>query len=92
MFVWTIFCIYAAVMSLIGLILYGTDKARAKRGAWRIPEKVLLGVPFFGGAVGGLLGMLLFRHKTRHWYFWAVNLVGLLWQIAVFCIPLYGLL
>ena len=92
MFVWTIFCIYAAVMSLIGLILYGADKARAKRGAWRIPEKVLLGVSFFGGAVGGLLGMLLFRHKTRHWYFWAVNLVGLLWQIAVLCIPLYGLL
>ena len=92
MFVWTIFCIYAAVMSLIGLILYGADKARAKRGAWRIPEKVLLGVCFFGGAVGGLLGMIFFRHKTRHWYFWAVNLVGLLWQIAVLCIPLYGLL
>lgn len=92
MFVWTIFCIYAAVMSLIGLILYGADKARAKRGAWRIPEKVLLGVSFFGGAVGGLLGMILFRHKTRHWYFWAVNFVGLLWQIAVLCIPLYGLL
>ena len=54
MFVWTIFCIYAAVMSLIGLILYGTDKARAKRGAWRIPEKVLLGVSFFGGT--GIFG------------------------------------
>ena len=83
MFVWTIFCIYAAVMSLIGLILYGADKARAKRGAWRIPEKVLLLLSFFGGAAGGTLAMVLFRHKTRHWYFWFVNIVGLVWQAAL---------
>lgn len=72
-----------AALSLITLILYGMDKARAKRGAWRIPEKVLLGFSFFGGSVGGLLGMVLFRHKTRHWYFWLVNILGLLWQAAV---------
>ena len=91
MWIWFIFCIYAAVMSLAALILYGADKSKARRGAWRIPEKVLLGVAFFGGAAGGLCGMLLFRHKTRHWYFWAAGLAGLAWQIAVLCIPLYGL-
>ncbi len=67
---------YAAV-SLLTFILYGADKAKAKKGAWRVPEKVLLGFSFFGGAVGGLLGMTLFRHKTRHWYFWLVNFLGL---------------
>ena len=72
-----------AVISLITLILYGADKSKAKRRAWRIPEKVLLGFSFLGGAVGGLLGMVLFRHKTKHWYFWCVNFVGLLWQIGL---------
>ena len=55
----------------------------ARRGKWRIPEKALLLLSFFGGAIGGILGMLLFRHKTKHWYFWFVNIVGLLWQAAL---------
>lgn len=79
-----------AAVSLVALAFYGADKIKAKRGAWRIPEKVLLGLSFFGGAAGGLLGMLAFRHKTRHWYFWAVNALGLLWQVAAaVCIYVY---
>ena len=79
-----IYGILLAVISAVTFILYGADKGRAKRGAWRIPEKVLLGFSFFGGAPGGLLGMLPFRHKTRHWYFWAINLLGIAWQAALF--------
>lgn len=41
------------------------DKLKAKRGAWRIPEKTLIGVAAAGGSVGTLIGMYLFRHKTR---------------------------
>ena len=74
--------IFAAI-SLITFFLYAADKSKAKRRAWRIPEKVLLGFSFLGGAVGGLCGMNLFRHKTKHWYFWAVNVLGLAWQIAL---------
>lgn len=72
-----------AVMSVIALILYGSDKRRAQRGRWRIRESVLLSVSFFGGAVGALLGMKLFHHKTKHWYFWAVSFLGLAAQIAL---------
>ena len=72
-----------AVMSLVALFLYAADKRRAKRKRWRIAESVLLSVGFFGGAVGALLGMRLFRHKTKHWYFWVVNFLGLAWQIAL---------
>lgn len=79
-----IYGILLAVISAVAFVLYGADKGRAKRGAWRIPEKVLLGFSFFGGAPGGLLGMLAFRHKTRHWYFWAINLLGIAWQAALF--------
>ena len=58
-----------AVMSLVAFALYGADKRKAKRGQWRIPEKVLLLWSFLGGAIGGSAAMLLFRHKTKHWYF-----------------------
>ena len=81
----TVAVIFAAI-SLVTLIIYGADKVKAINGAWRIPERVLLGFSFFGGAVGGSLAMLLFRHKTRHWYFTAVNVIGLIWQIALLVI------
>lgn len=72
-----------ALLSVIAFCMYAADKKKAKKGAWRIPEKVLLGLGFLGGAIGALLGMKLLRHKTKHWYFWAVNIAGLLWQIAL---------
>lgn len=70
-------------MSLITLILYGVDKNRSRRGQWRIKESVLLALGFLGGSIGGLAGMSLFRHKTKHWYFRAVNLIGLAWQAVL---------
>lgn len=55
-----------AVMNLLSFTLMGIDKMKAKRGAWRIPEKALfLATALFGG-LGGVLGMQVFRHKTRH--------------------------
>lgn len=81
-----IILIIYAVLSLVNLFLYGFDKFKAQNGMWRIPEKVLLGFSLLGGAIGGLAGMWLFRHKTRHWYFWVLNFLGLAWQLAL---PLY---
>lgn len=72
-----------AVMSVLAFFAYGIDKRKAKKNRWRTPEAALLCLGFFGGAVGALLGMNLFRHKTRHWYFWVVNLLGLFWQAGV---------
>ena len=71
------------LMSLVAFILYGVDKRKAKKELWRIPEAVLLNFGFFGGAIGALLGMKMFRHKTKHWYFWFFNIFGLIWQIAI---------
>ena len=69
---------YLAAANVITALLYGADKAKARRGAWRIPERVLLGCGIGGGALGALLGMRLFHHKTRHWYFTAINTAALL--------------
>ena len=66
-----------ACASALAFLLFGIDKLRAKRRAWRIRESVLLGITMLGGSAGALLGMSLFRHKTRHWYFWAVVLLSL---------------
>ena len=57
---------YYAAVNILAFLLYGADKAKAKTGAWRISERTLLGIAFLGGAFGALLGMQLFRHKTRH--------------------------
>lgn len=55
-----------AAVNLLAFVLYGVDKLKAKKGAWRIPEATLLLVAFLGGSVGALLGMEVFRHKTKH--------------------------
>ena len=47
----------------------GIDKSKAKRRAWRIPEKTLFLLSIIGGSVGTWLGMYAFHHKTKHWYF-----------------------
>lgn len=74
---------YLAAVNLVTLALYGIDKAKARRGKWRIPEKTLLLLPLLGGSVGALAGMHLFRHKTKHWYFrWGIPAMLLL-QLAL---------
>ncbi len=57
---------FLLLMNLLCFLLMGADKSFARKGRWRIPEKVLFGVALFGGSLGGVLGMQLFRHKTKH--------------------------
>ncbi len=74
---------FLAFMSLVVFVMYGIDKRRAKRGEWRISEKALLSLGVLGGAAGGLLGMKFFRHKTRHTYFWVINIGALILQLIL---------
>ena len=60
-------------VSLITYVLYLVDKERSKRNAWRIKEKHLLLLSVFLGSIGGLMGLYIVRHKTKHWYFVVVN-------------------
>lgn len=71
------------VLNIAAYTAYGRDKRLAREHRRRTPEKVLLSLSFFGGAAGALAAMQLFRHKTRHWYFYAVGIAGLLWQTAL---------
>ena len=66
---WQLLKWYLLAVNLCAFVLMGVDKRRARRGAWRVSEKSLFLPALLGGAFGGVLGMGLFHHKTRHWYF-----------------------
>ncbi len=75
--------VWLIAINLVTFAVYGADKRRARRGAWRVPEKTLFLLPLLGGSIGALLGMRVFRHKTKHWYFvWGVPAI-LLAQAAL---------
>ena len=79
----TVLLVWLAAINLVTFAVYGIDKAKAKRGAWRVPEKTLFLLPLLGGSLGALLGRRVFHHKTKHWYFvWGIPLI-LLAQIAL---------
>lgn len=59
------FILYLIIMNLMSLLLFGIDKRRARNKLWRIPESTLLGISLLGGSLGSILGMSLFRHKTK---------------------------
>ena len=80
------------VMNLLAFALMGIDKAKAKASAWRIPEKPLFLVTALFGGLGGTLGMNVFRHKTKHWYFKFGFPVLLVIQLAVLALVLPKLL
>lgn len=60
---------WLALINLAAFGAMGVDKRRAKRDAWRIRERTLFLLALFGGSVGAIIGMRIFHHKTRHWYF-----------------------
>lgn len=64
-----IFLLLLLLVNIYTFYLFASDKRKARQNEWRIPESRLLNWCFIGGAVGGLLGMILLRHKSRHWKF-----------------------
>lgn len=76
--------VYMLIISIIGFLLMGIDKSKAKRNAWRIPEKKLFMIAFLGGGAGVWLGMRVFHHKTLHLMFkYGVPAITLLEFIGV---------
>lgn len=61
--------LYLIIINVITFAIYGMDKWRAMTRQWRIREKKLIGLALIGGSVGAVIGMTIFHHKTRKWYF-----------------------
>ena len=82
--------IYLCIINAISFLLMLIDKQKAKKNRWRIRERTLLGVSAIGGSIGGLLGMYLLRHKTKHLKFAiGIPVFSLLHLIALCCFREY---
>ena len=77
--------LYLLIINAISLLLMLADKRKAQQNLWRIPERTLFTAALFGGSIGSILGMYLFRHKTKHWYFVLGMPAILVVQIMLFC-------
>ena len=54
--------IYLVLINLVSIIVTISDKVKAIKRKWRIPESTLLLL----SALGGSVTMLIIRHKTKH--------------------------
>ncbi len=82
--------VYFILMNILGLAIMGIDKLKARKRAFRIPEAALFTVAAFGGSLGTTLGMFLFHHKTRHWYFLYGMPAILIIQVIIFFVLYYA--
>ena len=81
---------YILIINASGFFSMLADKHKARKNAWRIPERTLLLIALAGGSIGSLLGMHLFRHKTQHPKFalglpliLAVQVVAMVWIVLL---------
>lgn len=63
---WKILAVWLLITNLTGFMQMYIDKRRAQKDKWRIPEKRLFLVAAIGGSIGSIIGMQVFRHKTKH--------------------------
>ena len=76
---------YLIIINILTFIFYGIDKKKAEKQKYRISEAFLIFMAVLGGALGALIGMITFHHKTRKPKFKiCVPLFLILW--TVFCI------
>ena len=75
---------YLLIINALSFTLMLIDKQKAIKNKWRIPEKTLLLTAALGGSVGALIGMHLFRHKTKHLAFSAGIPVMMFLHFALF--------
>lgn len=77
--------IYFLIINCIGFIIMKIDKSKAKYHLYRISEKALFTVAIIGGSLGVWLGMYLFHHKTKHWYFvWGIPMIVIIQMMIIY--------
>ncbi|MCD8036584.1 MAG: DUF1294 domain-containing protein [Clostridiales bacterium] len=75
--------IYYAAINIVLFVLMGIDKSKAKRDKWRIKEATLMFCAIIGGGIGGFIGMRVFHHKTKKWYFHVVFAAGIILHVLL---------
>ncbi|MFD2627935.1 DUF1294 domain-containing protein [Oceanobacillus kapialis] len=57
---------YLLGVNVITFIIMGMDKQKARKEKYRIPERTFWLLAIVGGALGAIIGMQRYRHKTKH--------------------------
>ena len=57
--------IYLVIINIFSFLIYGLDKAAARRDERRTSENFLLLLSLIGGTIGSLFGIFYYRHKVR---------------------------
>ena len=78
-----------ASWNAVVFLLYGIDKWKSAHNKWRIKERTLILTAFLMGGAGAMLGMYLFRHKTKHIQFKILLPVALLLNVALLAAGVY---
>ena len=79
-----IFIIYLIIINILGFLIMGLDKYKAKMGDRRIPENTLFTFTVLGGGVGTIAGMYVFHHKTKKMIFKIGMPLILILEILIF--------
>ena len=74
---------YLLIVNATGFLVMTLDKLLAKKKAWRIPERTLMGLAMIGGSIGVWFAMYAVRHKTRHIKFYLGVPAILIGQIGI---------
>lgn len=74
---------YYLAINLITFLVWGFDKWRAQNQQWRVSERILFSLIIIGGAFGALVGMQIFRHKTKKIRFWVIGILAGIIHIAI---------
>lgn len=74
---------YLLMINIAGFVVMGIDKQKAIKKRWRIRESTLFLIALVGGSFGSIVGMRIFHHKTKHWYFVCGMPLILIFQIAI---------
>ena len=81
--------IYYVVINLISFTLFFIDKNKAERDKWRIKERTLHLFSFLGGAIGSIIAMNVFHHKTKKLKFCIITGLALIYNILILVLILY---
>ncbi len=57
---------YGILLNLLSLYFMAHDKSQARKNRRRVPERTLFLLAALGGALGAIVGMRVWRHKTKH--------------------------
>lgn len=81
--IYYIIIFYLLMINIAGFVVMGIDKQKAIKKRWRIRESTLFLIALVGGSFGSIVGMRVFHHKTKHWYFVCGMPLILIFQIAI---------